>query len=146
LYAPHPWFFVNKVGIHPPIDCCKPQPPIGPPHHEWERICPSLGCATNSTYEEESFESAVEESTSTVGVGTRSAVSYWPLVMAAMAATTAMVAGIIGQRREKVGNHHLRGSVARRMDLFSNFADQALTGEKGSSTVEMSSSPRTSVV
>jgi hypothetical protein len=128
------------------VDCCKPQPPVGPPRHEWERICPSLGCATNSTTEE-TFESEVQEtssSTSTVGIGTRSAVSYWPLVLAAMAATTAMVAGILGQRREKAGNHHLRGSVARRMDLFSNFADQALPGDNGS--VEMASSPRTNVV
>ena len=62
--------------------------------------------------------------------------SYWPLAVAALAATTALVAGILGQRREKVGNHQLRGSVARRMDLFSNFADRALSDAKG---VEMTS-------
>jgi hypothetical protein len=63
--------------------------------------------------------------------------SSWPLAVAALAATTAIVAGVLGQRRENVGKHQLRGSVARRMDLFSNFADRALSDAKD---VEMVSS------
>ena len=123
------------VGIHP-VDCCKPQPPIGPAHHEWGRICPDLGCqdSTSELYSAESAEAAVESEVSSSSGGsipTASAVSYWPLVVAAMAATTAVIAGLIGQRREKAGNHQLRGSVARRMDMFSAFANNALCGQTG---------------
>lgn len=50
----------------------------------------------------------------------------WPLLVAAVAATTAMAAVIVGQRRDPEDRHQLQGSVARRMDLFSNFADRAL--------------------
>jgi hypothetical protein len=58
-----------------------------------------------------------------------------------MAAATAMVAGIFGQRRERVGNHQLKGSVARRMDLFSNFADRALCDQtRPEHAVEMTAS------
>ena len=62
----------------------------------------------------------------------------WPLVIAALAATTALAAAVFGQRREKVGNHHLRGSVARRMDDFGTFADRVLPdGAGGGKGVEM---------
>ena len=56
-----------------------------------------------------------------------------------MAAAVAIGAAIFGQRRERVGNHQLKGSVARRMDLFSNFADRALCDQaRPERVVEMS--------
>lgn len=131
----------HTVGAHP-VDCCKPKPPIGPPRHEWERICPDLGCQSSDseTYTSESSaeESAVSSSTGGSTPTSASALSYWPLAVAALAASTALAAAIFGQRREQEGKHQLRGSVARRMEDFSSFADRTLAdGGGGGKGVEM---------
>lgn len=55
--------------------------------------------------------------------------SFWMMVAAAVAAAFAVSAVVIGQRKKKKAAHPLSGSVARRMGLFSNFADAALCNQ-----------------
>jgi hypothetical protein len=52
------------------------------------------------------------------------------------------LAVVLGQRRRPVDTHPLRGSVARRIGLFSNFADAALCAsvERPERVVEMTMS------
>ena len=57
--------------------------------------------------------------------------SFWMMVAAAVAAAFATGAVVIGQRKRKKAAHPLSGSVARRMGLFSNFADAALCNNGG---------------
>jgi hypothetical protein len=57
--------------------------------------------------------------------------SFWMMVAAAVAAAFAAGAVVMGQRKRKKAAHPLAGSVARRMGLFSNFADAALCNREG---------------
>jgi hypothetical protein len=57
--------------------------------------------------------------------------SFWMMVAAAVAAAFATGAVVMGQRKRKKAAHPLAGSVARRMGLFSNFADAALCNNSG---------------
>lgn len=156
---------------HEEIDCCadRPHGPLGGPawHHkcynsDWraEGVIKSGACTTTTTTasdgttttyyngEETTTVSASEEVSTSTGsnsngqAATKSAMSYWPLVVAAVAATTALLAVVVGQRRDHAGNHQLKGSVARRMDLFSNFADRALcdTSTRPDRVIEMTNS------
>jgi hypothetical protein len=50
----------------------------------------------------------------------------WMIVIAAAAAAMAMAAVMMGMRKSEKKPHALTGSVARRMELFSNFANCAL--------------------
>lgn len=57
--------------------------------------------------------------------------SFWMMAAAAVAAAFATGAVVMGQRKRKKSAHPLSGSVARRMGLFSNFADAALCNNGG---------------
>lgn len=52
--------------------------------------------------------------------------SFWMLIAAAVSAAFAIGAIVVGQRKTAKEPHPLAGSVARRMGLFSNFANSAL--------------------
>mmetsp|Transcript_25696 Transcript_25696/g.37605 ORF Transcript_25696/g.37605 Transcript_25696/m.37605 type:complete len:85 (+) Transcript_25696:320-574(+) len=49
-------------------------------------------------------------------------ISWWMVVVAAVAAVAALAAIMMGQRKEEKDTHKLRGSIAKRMALFSCFA------------------------
>jgi hypothetical protein len=69
--------------------------------------------------------------------------SFWMIVAAAVAAAFATGAVVMGQRKKHKDPHPLSGSVARRMGLFSNFADSALCNqgtERPARVVEMTMS------
>jgi hypothetical protein len=61
------------------------------------------------------------------------------MIVAAVAATAALVAAVVGQRRDKESKHQLNGAVSRRMNLFSALADGNLCGDRPPRTVEASS-------
>lgn len=66
--------------------------------------------------------------------------NWWPLAVAGLAASVAMAAVVVGQRRPGgAAPHPMQGSVARRRGLFANFADRALCNDPKNS-VEMVSS------
>jgi hypothetical protein len=52
------------------------------------------------------------------------------LVAAAAAFALAIAAVVVGQRKEDSENHPLKGSIGRRMGLFSNFAKSSLFKNK----------------
>ena len=60
-----------------------------------------------------------------------SSVPMWMLILAAVATAMAVGAVVKGLRRSETPPHVLKGSVARRMGLFSQFADCALCSEGG---------------
>jgi hypothetical protein len=68
--------------------------------------------------------------------------SFWMIIAAAVAAAFATGAVVMGQRKTQREPHPLSGSVARRMGLFSQFADSALCNpaQRPTRVVEMTMS------
>ena len=73
----------------------------------------------------DSYHSAETAGTSTGG-SRMSRSTIWLLVVAAVAATAALIAAAVGQRRDKEDLHPLNGAVSRRMNLFTSLADGSL--------------------
>jgi hypothetical protein len=75
-----------------------------------------------------SSSSTSNSGTNTSGSGTSASSILAPvmLVAAAAAAVAALAAVVLGQRQTEPVSHPLRGSVGRRMGLFSAFADSAI--------------------
>ena len=71
-----------------------------------------------------------------------SSMSFWLLLVALAAVVMAIIAMVMGQRKRDKPQHALTGSVARRMELFSTFADGALCGNEArpDRVVEMTAS------
>lgn len=59
------------------------------------------------------------------------------MAVAAAAATAALVAAIVGQRKNREERHQLSGSVSRRMALFTNVCNGNLCGDRPDRVVEM---------
>lgn len=75
-----------------------------------------------------------------IPIGARS-LPMWMLIAAAVATALAVGAVVKGLRRSEPPAHALKGSVARRMGLFSQFADCALCdAARPDRTVEMTMS------
>eukprot|EP00545_Synedropsis_sp_CCMP1620_P008095 CAMPEP_0119003594 /NCGR_PEP_ID=MMETSP1176-20130426/659_1 /TAXON_ID=265551 /ORGANISM="Synedropsis recta cf, Strain CCMP1620" /LENGTH=215 /DNA_ID=CAMNT_0006955211 /DNA_START=75 /DNA_END=722 /DNA_ORIENTATION=- len=149
------WFSMLFL-LGPKMNCDKPRP-HGPLGHKWDHDCSSSsssssnsdgGTTTTTTqvYDAEtdtyiSSESAVEDNDqSSSGTNARqnatlNSGSWWPLAVAGVAATVAIAAMIVGQRRGVTNPHPMQGSVARRKGAFENFADRALCDQ--SKGVEM---------
>lgn len=108
----------------------------------------SSGSASSYVNNESSGESAAtdvyEPTTSNErGFGGASRSFSWALIgVAIAAAAAAVIAAAIGSRKKKRVPHQLEGSVARRIALFSNFADSSLCGstERPERVVEMTAS------
>jgi hypothetical protein len=77
------------------------------------------------SYNVQSENNSEKSKNSIMPNGIRS-VSLWMLIAAAAAAVLAIGAVIMGQRDRNKEKHPLKGSVARRMGLFGQFADCAL--------------------
>jgi hypothetical protein len=138
--------FTITVGPH---DLCEHPRPRGPLQHKWDHDCTgnsdSSGSSTSSsssssvTYYDAETESyvtsneSVEDEQSSGTNANQDAVlnsgNWWPLAVAGLAASVAMAAVIVGQRRGAVNPHPMQGSVARRRGLFEIFADRALCNQ-----------------
>lgn len=131
-------------------------PPIGPPHDKCvarlkaqsqsssSSSASSASSSSSNAYSEGA--SAVEENgneTSTAKGIAPGSFPYWMLIVAAVSSLFIVGAVVVGTRKPPRKEHPLAGSVARRMDLFGQFADSALGREKA---VEMTSSNGGAVV
>jgi len=69
-------------------------------------------------------------------------IAWWMIIVAAVATLFAIGAIIMGQRKKRTDAHPLHGSVARRMNLFSEFADATLcaSNKRPARVVEMTMS------
>lgn len=88
----------------------------------------------------DNYDAASGSGTSSSGIaGTNiSKSTFWLLAVAAAAATAALIAAVVGQRRNREERHQLSGSVARRISLFTNLADNhCLCGDRPDRVVEM---------
>lgn len=110
------WSLVFAIG---------PCPPIGPLHDKCKKD--DSDSSTSYSSESNSANSNNNEANTKGGIptGVRS-LSFWMLIAAAAAAALAIAAIVVGSRKSEKPVHPLSGSVARRMELFSNFADCAL--------------------
>ena len=90
----------------------------------------SYSANSDSEYVANSSTSNEAVPSSTIPVGSKS-VSLWMLVVAAVASAMAVGAVVKGLRRSDPPPHVLKGSVARRMGLFSQFADCAICSDGG---------------
>jgi len=104
----------------------------------------STSYAANSgsdTYTTNSNTDNTNSNNGEIPVGATS-LPMWMLIAAAVASALAVGAVVKGMRRQEPPKHALSGSVARRMNLFSQFADCALcnSNERPSRVVEMTMS------
>ena len=110
----------------------------------------STGGTTSSTsYSAESSSYSTNSNTSEYAPNSSTPsgaghLSMWALIVAAVATALAVGAVVKGLRRAEPHPHALQGSVARRMGLFSQFADCALctdgTSGRPSRVVELTAS------
>jgi hypothetical protein len=117
-------------------------PPIGPAHDHCVHSHSSSSSTTSSSTSADTTTYASQESVSQKdptgsSLMDPSHTSFWWLILAAVAAMFAIGAVVMGQRQQRANDHILTGSVARRMGLFSTFADSALCARTEPRTVEM---------
>lgn len=87
------------------------------------------------------FDTQEESTGSSSGTTSVDDFSIWMLLAAGAAAVVATATILFGQRTRPTKAHPLAGSVARRMELFGNFANSALcANDRPDRVVEMAAS------